>query len=244
MHLNLSAISNSSAAGRLLRLPLRLLPSNAVLPILQGPLVRRRWIVGAGNHGYWLGSYEYANQRRFAESAGKSSAVFDIGAHVGFYTLLAAVSVRPGGHVFAFEPLAQNLSFLRRHVQLNTLSNVTVFPYAVSDRGGTVHFEEGANSSMGRIAEDGEEIVAVSLDEMFDAGTVSAPDLMKIDVEGSEAHVLAGAERLISSALPTIFLATHSAELNAWCLTWLTNRGYDITRTADDEIVAIARRRT
>lgn len=242
MHFNLSAISKQTTAGRLLRLPLRLLPSKAVVPILQGPLARRRWIIGAGVHGYWLGSYEYDKQKRFADSAAAAHVICDIGAHVGFYTLLASVSVRPDGQVFAFEPLPQNMAFLKEHVRLNRCDNVRVYPYAVSDHSGTVKFHVGPNSSMGQISDDGTHIVpVVSVDDLVDAGTIPAPDLLKIDVEGEEGRVLAGAERTIGRSHPTIFLATHSSDLHRHCTAWLEDRNYLVRAVADDELVASPR---
>jgi hypothetical protein len=60
--INLSGISNNSVVEKLLRFPLRLIPSNMVLPILQGRLKGKKWIVGLSNHGCWLGSYKYEKQ--------------------------------------------------------------------------------------------------------------------------------------------------------------------------------------
>jgi FkbM family methyltransferase len=75
--------------------------------------------------------------------------VYDIGANVGFYTLLSSRLVGEGGRVFAFEPLPRNVAFLNRHVELNSAgggggggcaANVTVIDAAVSDREGTAVF--------------------------------------------------------------------------------------------------------
>ena len=75
------------------------------MPIWQGRLKGKRWIVGSGASGYWRGSYEYENQLVFVRMVARGSTVFDVGAHVGFYTLLASVVVGPAGRVFAFEPV-------------------------------------------------------------------------------------------------------------------------------------------
>ena len=93
--MKVSEISNRSVAGRLLRLPLALIPPALAMPVLQGPLRGYRWIVGSSNHGCWLGSYEYAKQRLFAQMVRSGDVVFDVGANVGFYTLLAACRVGP-----------------------------------------------------------------------------------------------------------------------------------------------------
>ena len=76
--------------GRLLRFPLRLIPDRAVIPVLQGRMRGKRWIAGSSDHGCWLGSYEYAIRRVFEETITHGSIVYDVGAHVGYYTLLAS----------------------------------------------------------------------------------------------------------------------------------------------------------
>ncbi len=239
MPLNLSAIKRSSVAGRLLRLPLSLIPARTVVPILQGPLAGRRWVVGSGVHGYWLGSYEFEKQKQFAESAARARVVWDVGAHVGFYALLASVTVNQNGRVFAFEPAPRNVAFINDHLRLNHCSNVVVCPYAVSDRAGTMSFDEGPGSSMGHLADHGTlSVPVVTLDDLADAGTVDPPDLVKIDVEGEELRVLHGAERVLTMARPVIFLATHSPDLLRFCSRWLEGRNYRLTRLGEDEIIA------
>ena len=78
--------------------------------------------------------------------------VFDIGAHVGFYTLLSSILVGPNGHVYAFEPLPRNLKYLKEHLRINKITNVHVFELAVSNLSGEGQFFEGPNSSMGRLS--------------------------------------------------------------------------------------------
>ena len=57
-----------------------------------------KWIAASGNHGCWLGSYEYTKQKAFAVTVRRGDAVYDIGANVGFYSLLPiCVSVPKGG---------------------------------------------------------------------------------------------------------------------------------------------------
>ncbi len=56
----------------------------------QGPLRGKKWIVGSSTHGCWIGSYEHKKQRTFWLSLRPNDVVYDIGANVGFYTLLAA----------------------------------------------------------------------------------------------------------------------------------------------------------
>src|SRR5450755_3080976 len=135
--MNFSRISNSTVLGKVLRSPLRLIPSSTVVPILQGPLRGKKWIVGSSTHGCWVRSYEYAQQTVFAQSLSPEGVVYDLGASVGFYSLLAGALVGPAGRVYAFEPLPRNVAYLRKHVALNRLENCFVFEAAVADSDGS-----------------------------------------------------------------------------------------------------------
>jgi hypothetical protein len=153
--INFTEIFSSSLLGKIIRLPLTLIPKNQSMPILQGRLKGKRWIAGSHIHGCWLGGYEQEKQELFSSIVKPGSiVVFDIGANVGFYSLLASVLTGPTGHLFAFEPLPRNLRFLRRHLQLNDLDNVTVIDAAVSRENGEVRFENGSPALSG-ISESG-----------------------------------------------------------------------------------------
>jgi FkbM family methyltransferase len=227
--MNWTSISNTSWIGRLLRLPLRLIPPQTVMPVLQGPLRGRKWIVGSGNHGYWLGSYEMEKCIRFGSSIPPGGIVFDLGGNVGYYTLLSAVRSGPRGRVFVFEPLPRNLEFLKRHLALNRIGNVTVVEAAVADHGGTVRFEEDPSTSRGRIGEGGAlEVQSIALDDWIDRGKLPTPDLLKIDIEGAEFLALKGARKMIARAHPPIFLSTHSGKVHNECLGLLESLGYQV----------------
>jgi hypothetical protein len=85
--LNPSAISNCTLLGKVLRLPLRLLPKGMVVPILTGPAKGQKWIVGSSNHGCWLGTYELEKQAVLERFVKPGMTVYDIGAQAGFYSL-------------------------------------------------------------------------------------------------------------------------------------------------------------
>jgi FkbM family methyltransferase len=212
-------------------------PSGLALPILTGPLRGHRWFIRSANYSCWLGIYEKTKQAAFVAELHPGAVVFDIGAHVGFYSLLAAVSTKPGGKVFAFEPLKTNTTWLRRHAALNQVS-VEVIEAAVADHDGQAHFRRGPNSYSGALAEEGEGVSVVSIDAQCAAGRVSLPNVVKIDVEGAEALVLKGAEETIRSARPVIFLATHEANGHRECLNLLRNLGYRVDELVGETIKA------
>ena len=227
--MNFSAISRDTLLGKLLRLPLKLLPANMAVPILQGPMRGMRWIVGSGDHGYWLGSYELGFQRMFALKIKTGEIVYDIGAHVGYYTLLASRNVGPEGHVYSFEPLPRNAQFIERHLRINRLHNVTFKQVAVSDHAGRVQFGGGVSSSTGRIIPQGElEVQAVKLDDLLSSGEIEPPRVMKIDVEGAEGAVLQGSLSLLKEYGPQIFLATHGEPARQDCIGFLHELGYSL----------------
>ena len=238
--MNISGISNRSIAGRLMRLPLALIPPTLPIRVLQGPLRGYRWIAGSSNHGCWLGSYEYAKQRLFARMLHSGDAVFDVGANVGFYTLLAASRVGPDGKVVAFEPLPDNVRFIQRHLRMNRVEHVQVLQAAVGGRDGTARFERHVSNAMGRVSDGGSmDVEIVSIDSLCDARTIPAPSLMKLDVEGAELSVLEGASRTLTRSRPIIFLATHGAELHRACCEFLRRAGYTL-RPVDESISSIA----
>lgn len=248
--MNFSGVSDKSVVGKALRLPLRLLPPDTVLPILQGKLRGRKWISGSSNHGCWLGSYELHKCKAFEHWVAMGSVVFDIGANVGFYSLLASILVGPEGRVFAFEPVPLNLRFLHKHLRLNCIDNVVVIAAAVADGAGIAHFDLGMTPSMGHLAPNGGLTVRTfSLDEMVEAGELPPPDYIKIDVEGSEAKVLFGAQSVLAEFHPTIFLATHSKELHGKCSRLLRSFGYILeplnapSLDQTDEVLAYAEHR-
>lgn len=225
--MNFSKINYQSFLGKLIRLPLRLIPKKMVMPILQGSLRGKKWIVGSGEHGYWLGSYEYQKRLAFEKTIKRNTVVYDIGANVGYFSLLAAVLTGPQGQVAAFEPLPRNVEFLKKHIFLNCLDNIKVIEAAVSDHEGRAAFELGASTAMGHIGEVGElEVTLVSLDGMLSRGELMPPDTIKIDVEGAEFEVLQGARDLLTQYHPTLFLDTHQREAHQKAIQFLTDLNY------------------
>jgi len=138
--------------------------------------------------------------------------VLDLGAHIGYCTLLLARLVGPSGRVVAFEPDPANFELLRRNVEGNGYRNVTLCPLAVSDRCGQARLYRSAdNAGDHRLhaspeARPSVAVEAVSLDHVFRdyAGRV---DLIKMDVQGSEGAALEGMRGLLGR-LPRVKLLT------------------------------------
>jgi FkbM family methyltransferase len=213
-----------------LRRPLDLIPPQTELPVLIGPLRGARWIVGSGNHVAWMGLYELHKHQRFAATIRPGSIVYDIGAHAGFYTLLASRLVGPQGRVVAFEPLRTNTTFLCRHLRINHATNVQIYEVAVWSCTSTISFDDTSGSSYtGRVSQAGRiSVPTIALDDLISSGKAPPPDYIKIDIEGAELEALRGAAVSLERYRPLIFLATHELEVHRECLQLLSELGYRI----------------
>jgi len=200
------------------------------MPILQGKLKGKKWIVDSGVHSCWLGCYESEKQKVFIRTIKKGSVVYDVGAHVGFYSLLSSELVGLHGRVVAFEPNPRNINYLKRHLHLNRIDNVRVVEAAVADKSGSAYFQGSADNNYGgNISSEGSiKVRLVSLFELVTNRTIQAPDYMKIDVEGAEFLVLKGAEQLLVDFRPVIFLSTHGADVHRQCCDYLKSMGYNL----------------
>ena len=129
---------------------------------------------------------------------------FDIGANVGFYSLMASQLVGGEGVVHAFEPASFAYEVLSKNIRLNRASNVVANRVAVGETGGEVELFVNRESGLSSLGQTGrgqvvgaEKVPSVSLDEYMDQHEISRVNFLKIDVEGYEGHVLRGARRLI-----------------------------------------------
>ena len=152
-------------------------------------------------------------ETRFCIAAAKpGGVVVDIGANIGYYTLLFAKHVGPSGRVVAFEPDQDNFRLLSANVSLNAYANVTVVQSAVSDTDEPLELYRNESNHMDhRTYDPGEGWEAVSvpsvrLDDYFAANSRGI-DLIKMDIQGGEPRALAGMTRLLTEN-PAIVLVT------------------------------------
>jgi FkbM family methyltransferase len=222
----------TSALGKFLRSPLRLIPSGAEMRIFSGPAKGFRWIAGSCNATCWMGVYEYQKQQVFRRIVKPGQVVFDLGANAGFYSLLASRLVGHGGRVVAFEPARRNIEYLRRHLGLNRITNCDVIEAAVSSHDGKVFFDVSTLPVTGHISvnrtESGYEVAAVTLDKLVHEGLIPEPDVIKCDVEGGEYEALSGALVTLRKRRPVILLATHGLEIHGRCRKLLDDLRYRV----------------
>jgi FkbM family methyltransferase len=141
--------------------------------------------------------------------------VVDIGANIGYYSLMAAQLVGEEGRVFAFEPDPKNFELLSRNLELNGYRNVVAVQKAVSNTSGivTLYIDETnfGNRSFGEknIVNDGGavETQTVSFDEFYESEMHGARiDVLKIDAQGAEGLIFEGARKTLTNQTPRIFM--------------------------------------
>jgi FkbM family methyltransferase len=211
-----------------------------VVPIPAGPMRGMFWAPASGGKllRVLLGSYEREQTALFRQLVAPGSVVVDIGAHVGYYSLLSARLLGGRGRVAAFEPDPRNAAFLRRHVAVNrsTRKLVKVEQAAVGAANGTARFSAGTGSGTGHIAAEGEfQVRLVKLDDYLAAERL-APTHLKIDVEGAECDVLQGALETLRKYKPTLFLSTHGPAPHAACRRLLTELNYRLAPIIGQDI--------
>lgn len=130
----------------------------------------------------------------------------DLGANIGYYTLIAARKVGPTGHVYAFEPDPTNFSILKNNVEMNGYGNVTLINKAVDETTRTAKlYLSATNKGDHRLhpAAEARESIAIqttTLDEAIRGGV----DFIKMDIQGHEGKALRGARRLLKQKPLTI----------------------------------------
>jgi len=153
---------------------------------------------------------EWDEMRFLLRILGESDGFIDIGANVGFYTVLASTIVT-GGPLFAFEANPRNLEVLRDQVQLNGLANARVFGNALGNSTGELSFFDSGREtgSLATAGDSGAKVITVPCARLDDClARHSLPDYVvaKMDVEGCEALVLEGATALMQSGRISVWL--------------------------------------
>jgi FkbM family methyltransferase len=187
----------------------------------------------------------------FIQNLRSGDTFLDVGAHHGFYTLLAHRLLHGRGDIHAFEPVAAHFRILAKNAQGK--ANVHIEQAAVSVADGQVMFHESISTSstmykdfFDRSGKTFHEVQVrtVGLDSYCAAHKIK-PTYIKIDVEGAEADVLSGARRILSSYQPTVAMEIWKDKLNNMnhlaAIRLLLDLGYKAFRIGSDgELIAVA----
>jgi FkbM family methyltransferase len=153
----------------------------------------------------------------------------DVGAGIGYYAILMKL-LRPSARVFCFEPLAEHARHLAANLRLNGIDgdSVSIFERAVSDRIGrqAFHREDFGSRLVPEATPQSSIVETTTLEAVVDAAG-GRLDLVKIDVQGDEVRVIAGAGHA-ASRIGAWIVGTHSPELHQASITALRDRGLEI----------------
>jgi FkbM family methyltransferase len=187
---------------------------------------------------YWLGTYEPDLQRALRSLVPAGAVIFDVGANIGYVSLLLAKACGGTGRVFAFEALPSNVEQLRRNLALNGMeSQVTVVPGAVTQTSGPARFLVHASSGMGKVAgsagrEDRVEsevtVPGISLDDFVYEQGNPPPHVVKMDIEGGEVMALLGMRRVLRQVRPLLLMELHGPESSRAAWETLSAAGYQL----------------
>ena len=134
--------------------------------------------------------------------------VMDIGAHIGYYTIKASKKVGSAGRVICAEAYSENYELLLKNLEINSCFNVKALKKAITNYDGSTRLFFGSDSGHNTLLEESvfattesENVVAVTLDTLFNQQQIEFVDLAKIDIEGNELNLLKGANQVLTEGM-------------------------------------------
>jgi FkbM family methyltransferase len=197
--------------------------------------------------GVLRGLHETQVQEALRRCLAHGGSFVDIGAHVGYLTIIGARLVGSSGSVVAIEPVAENAAAVRSNAALNDFGNVRVIQAAASDRSGESELITVADTLWTRLASVGDHplesarslVRTVALDDLLASGELSAPpDVVKIDVEGAELDVIEGMRGLLAHGRTSIVCELHGTNVEFAAL--MDDVGMVVTNLDGPEPIASA----
>ncbi len=200
----------------------------------------------ADNYIEWTilssGTYEDEINKLIRISLKNGKNALDIGGNIGLQSIRMSQCAGDGGKVYAFEPLGYLQEKFKRNMALNKAANVTLFPYALSNHEGEADFSIDKNAwnqgtfSLNNQNDAGEkqQVLIKVADNLHEIQDLNSLDLIKIDVEGFEFHVLQGLKQTIQKHKPRIIF---EYDYNYWiktgqsitaCYAFLTGLNYTL----------------
>ncbi|MDK2980909.1 MAG: hypothetical protein PWQ55_1256 [Chloroflexota bacterium] len=189
---------------------------------------------------YWLGTYEVDLQAAARHFIQPGMTVYDVGANIGYISLMAARLNGPDGKVFSFEALPANLERLEQNRALNQLEGrIHIQPAAVVDQSKPVTFFMHHSGAMGKAQgsagreeayEQQIEVNGLALDDFIYQQGQPLPGLVKMDIEGGEGMALAGMARVLKEAPPIFLIELHGEQAARSVWEQLDANGYSLHR--------------
>jgi FkbM family methyltransferase len=194
-------------------------------------------------YGVLNGSYEPMVQEALRRTVAPGAVVLDVGASMGIMSLIAARLAGPNGQVIAIEPHSRSREAIEAHAAANGMRNIRVLRAAVGARSGEMEMVVTADplwtitAAVGDhpLRESRERVRLVTLDELVATAEIPPPDVIKLDVEGSEVEVLEGMPKLISQRRPAVIAEMHDHNVD-FCRV-MNGYGYSVTNLDGPEPV-------
>lgn len=208
--------------------------------IAAGPAEGLRFDAGPDTVRFEKGDYEYPVQQALASLARPGDVCYDVGANLGFFSILLGRLVGPTGIVHAFEPVPANVATIERNARLNDLGNVRVMRVALTRSDGEAELLLAQHVGGAVLADAGTPpdpagqmtVATAAVDSLLERGELAPPQLVKIDVEGAEMDVLVGMELALREHAPIIVLEIDDATQReceskvSTCCEFLESLGY------------------
>ena len=187
---------------------------------------------------YWLGTYEPQLQAALCDLVLPGMVIYDVGANIGYVSLMLAKATGEKGKVYAFEALPANVGQLQKNLALNQMERrVSLFAGAVTQASGPVRFLVHASGGMGKAAGSAgrqdiyqSEVIVpgISLDEFVFGQGNPPPQVVKMDIEGGEVLALPGMQRVLTEVRPVMMMELHGPESSQVAWNMLTAANYQI----------------
>lgn len=193
---------------------------------------------------FWNGPLNFEFTPMFLDLVKNADVFVDIGANIGHYSLLTALT-NPKAKIYSFEPAGGPNFYLNKNVKSNNFTNIKVEKIALSKNIGTIDFYEGQNKKYTYLKYDlsGEgnagsltEVIhtfkhvvvpTITLDEYVANNSIEKIDLIKIDTEGTEHNILAGASKVLDEYRPLIICETNFDQIETELDLVMGNHNYE-----------------
>jgi FkbM family methyltransferase len=234
-------------------------PQGIALSHIKGGLIMKLSVEDWVQQNIFLYGYYEENETEYLLKRSQTlTTFFDIGANVGYYSLLASTQITINkGKIYAFEPVSKTYNRLLENISLNNLTCVKTYPFAISDSNATFKINIGNDQNWGmssitkhkHSSNQSEIVKCMTLDTFCNENQVKNIDLIKIDVEGAEFKVLKGMEKIITDHKPEILIEILDENLNPNGITsqdvfnYLWEKGYksyEISRNGELKQITIA----
>jgi FkbM family methyltransferase len=185
-------------------------------------------LAGLSEEMLMFGIHEPLGTSLYLESLSPGDHVLDVGANIGYFPLVASQAIGPSGRLLGFEPSPDVFEILKHNVQQASATNVEVFPWAIGAKNEIAQFHQSEVPNWGSLIRDEAllptrsiDVEVKRVDDVVKKFAGFHPTVLRMDVEGGELMVLAGAQEVLREYKPSLFIEVHTFAL-----------GWEAVRTA------------